>query len=248
MPAHLAAGRAGQHGRTPARPGAARGRAGRAGRHRAAPALGRADQPWRCAIRSGWPSARPGPRSRRRGGWPTCSPAARRGIRARHSAEESLWLLWSGTDWPDRLRADAARGGEVGRRANRDLDAVCALFDIAARSEEVAGPPRSDRVPGRGGEPADPRRPDAGVRPARLGRAGAHRPPGQGSGVGRWWWWPASRRAAWPDVRRRGSLLEPDRLGRRRRDRAPVPDGQPDRRGAAAVLRRLHPGPARGWW
>ena len=35
--------------------------------------------------------------------------------------------------------ATAPRGGEVGRRANRDLDAICALFDIAARAEEVAG-------------------------------------------------------------------------------------------------------------
>ena len=46
----------------------------------------------------------------------------------------------------------------------------------------------------------------------------------------------------WPDVRRRGSLLEADRLGRRTRDRG-GPGRQPDRRGAPAVLRRLHPGP-----
>ena len=46
----------------------------------------------------------------------------------------------------------------------------------------------------------------------------------------------------WPDVRRRGSLLEADRLGRRAVTEA-APRRQPDRRGAPAVLRRLHPGP-----
>jgi hypothetical protein len=55
------------------------------------------------------------------------------------TAAEALWLLWQGSDWPARLRKDSAFGGDHGRRANRDLDAVCALFDIAARSEEVAG-------------------------------------------------------------------------------------------------------------
>ena len=55
------------------------------------------------------------------------------------TAEEALWLLWDGSDWPERLRQEAAFGGDTGRRANRDLDAVCALFDVAARSDEVAG-------------------------------------------------------------------------------------------------------------
>ncbi|MBA3528031.1 MAG: UvrD-helicase domain-containing protein, partial [Propionibacteriaceae bacterium] len=60
-------------------------------------------------------------------------------IRTGGTAEEALWLLWSQTSWPDRLRTEAALGGDVGRRANRDLDAVCALFDIAGRSELVSG-------------------------------------------------------------------------------------------------------------
>ncbi|MDN5804957.1 MAG: ATP-dependent helicase, partial [Microlunatus sp.] len=55
------------------------------------------------------------------------------------TAEEALWILWSGTRWPDRLREQAAMGGELSRRANRDLDAICALFDIAHRSDEVSG-------------------------------------------------------------------------------------------------------------
>ena len=55
------------------------------------------------------------------------------------TAEEALWLLWDGSDWAERLRHEAAFGGDAGRRANRDLDAVCALFEVAGRSEEVAG-------------------------------------------------------------------------------------------------------------
>ena len=136
----------------------------------------------------------------------------RRGIRARNSAEESLWLLWSGTDWPERLRADAARGGELGRRANRDLDAVCALFDIAARSEEVAGrrgltaflaEVENQQIP------ADPMR-ESDRRGGAVRLLTAHRSKGLEwalvvvAGV---------QEGSWPDVRRRGSLLEPDRLG-----------------------------------
>ena len=36
---------------------------------------------------------------------------ARARLEAQDTAEEVLWLLWSGTRWPDRLRATAASGG-----------------------------------------------------------------------------------------------------------------------------------------
>ncbi len=146
---------------------------------------------------------------------------AERGIQAGSTAEEALWLLWSGTDWPDRLRRDAARGGEMGRRANRDLDAVCALFDIAARSEEVSGrrgvtaflaEVESQQIP------ADPIR-ESELRGSAVRVLTAHRAKGLE--------WPlvvvaGVQEGAWPDVRRRGSLLEPDRLGRHE-VAAPVP-------------------------
>ncbi|HSU37769.1 MAG TPA: ATP-dependent DNA helicase, partial [Propionibacteriaceae bacterium] len=146
---------------------------------------------------------------------------AERGVRNGSTAEEALWLLWSGTDWPDRLRRDAARGGEVGRRANRDLDAVCALFDIAARSEEVSGrrgvtaflaEVESQQIP------ADPMR-ESELRGSAVRVLTAHRAKGLE--------WPlvvvaGVQEGAWPDVRRRGSLLEPDRLGRHE-VAAPVP-------------------------
>lgn len=46
-----------------------------------------------------------------------------------------LWEIWSSTDWPKRLRAAALRNDENSQGANRDLDAVIALFDLAERSE-----------------------------------------------------------------------------------------------------------------
>src|SRR5215207_6233324 len=144
-----------------------------------------------------------------------------RGIRAGNTAEESLWLLWSGTDWPERLRQEAARPGEGGRRANRDLDAICALFDIAARSEEMAGPRgltgflaeiESQQIP------ADPMR-ESDLRGSAVRVLTAHRAKGLEwelvvvAGV---------QEGTWPDVRRRGSLLEADQLGRHE-VLAPVP-------------------------
>ena len=132
----------------------------------------------------------------------------------RSSAEEALWLLWRGTGWPDRLRRDAALGGDAGRRANRDLDSICALFAVAARSEEVAG---RRGVTGFLAEvegqqiPADPLR-EAELRGSGVRVLTAHRSKGLEwelvvvAGV---------QEGVWPDIRRRGSLLEADRLGRR---------------------------------
>jgi len=144
-----------------------------------------------------------------------------RAIRTGSTAEESLWLLWSQTSWPDKLREQASRGGEAGRRANRDLDAICALFDIAARSEEVSG---LRGVTGFLAEiegqqiPADPLR-ESELRGSAVRVLTAHRAKGLEwelvvvAGV---------QEGRWPDVRRRGSLLEPDRLGRHE-VLAPVP-------------------------
>lgn len=128
------------------------------------------------------------------------------------TAEEALWVLWSGTRWPERLREQAAVGGESGRRANRDLDAICALFDIAHRSEEVSG---LRGVAGFLAEvegqqiPADTLG-EADLRGSAVRLLTAHRAKGLEwdlvvvAGV---------QEGVWPDIRRRGSLLEPDRLG-----------------------------------
>ncbi|GAA1194693.1 ATP-dependent DNA helicase [Streptomyces hebeiensis] len=129
------------------------------------------------------------------------------------TAEQALWELWRGTRWPERLEQAALRGGAAGRNADRDLDAVCALFDAAARAEERTG--------GRGAlnflEELDAQDIAAdtlsrrAVRPDAVRLMTAHRAKGLEwrlvvvAGV---------QEGLWPDLRRRGSLLEADRIGR----------------------------------
>lgn len=138
---------------------------------------------------------------------------ARNRLAAGGTAEEALWLLWNGTPWPGRLERAALRGGPAGRNADRDLDAVCALFETAARAE--------DRVGGRGAlnflEELDAQDIAADTlskrqtRPDAVRLMTAHRAKGLEwslvvvAGV---------QEGLWPDLRRRGSLLEADRIGR----------------------------------
>ncbi|KHL08268.1 UNVERIFIED_CONTAM: hypothetical protein LK11_58810, partial [Mumia flava] len=57
---------------------------------------------------------------------------------AQHASPEVvLWTLWRGTAWERRLLDATAAGGEAAAAAHRDLDAVVALFALAARSEET---------------------------------------------------------------------------------------------------------------
>ncbi|MFB7979376.1 ATP-dependent helicase [Streptomyces vinaceus] len=129
------------------------------------------------------------------------------------TAEEALWTLWEGTSWPDRLERQARRGGAGGRNADRDLDAVCALFDTAARAE--------DRTGGRGAlnfleqleaeDIAGDTLTGKATRTDAVRLMTAHRSKGLEwrlvvvAGV---------QEGLWPDLRRRGSLLEADRIGR----------------------------------
>ncbi|MFE1753940.1 ATP-dependent helicase [Streptomyces anandii] len=129
------------------------------------------------------------------------------------TAEEALWDLWEGTPWPARLERAARRGGAAGRNADRDLDAVCALFATAARAEERTG--------GRGAlnfleqieaeDIAADTLTRRAVRPDAVRLMTAHRSKGLQwrvvvvAGV---------QEGLWPGLRRRGSLLEADRIGR----------------------------------
>jgi superfamily I DNA/RNA helicase/RecB family exonuclease len=157
---------------------------------------------------------------------------ARDVLRRGGSAEQALWVLWSGTRWPARLERAALAGGPAGRRADRDLDAVCALFDAAARAEERAGHRgvrnflaeiEAQQIPGD----------SQAERPARgdtVRVLTAHRSKGLEwrlvAVVG-------VQDGVWPDLRRRGSLLEADRI---------TPDGlapPPSPAGVLAEERRL---------
>ncbi|WP_327353576.1 ATP-dependent helicase [Streptomyces sp. NBC_01304] len=128
------------------------------------------------------------------------------------TAEDALWTLWNGTPWPQRLQRAAQRGGAAGRNADRDLDAICALFATAARAEERTG--------GRGAlnfldelsaqDIAADTLTKREARPDAVRLMTAHRSKGLQ--------WPlvvvaGVQEGLWPDLRRRGSLLEADRIG-----------------------------------
>ncbi|MPZ60007.1 MAG: AAA family ATPase [Propionibacteriales bacterium] len=137
--------------------------------------------------------------------------AAREQVGAGEPPEQVLWTLWSGTPWMRRLRSAVDRGGAAARAAHRDLDAVCALFETAARAEERSehrgvavflAEIEGQRIP------ADTLA-DRGVRTGAVRLLTAHRSKGLEwrlvvvAGV---------QEGAWPDLRHRGSLLQADRL------------------------------------
>ncbi|MFH9475303.1 ATP-dependent helicase [Streptomyces anulatus] len=129
------------------------------------------------------------------------------------TAEEALWTLWNGTPWPGRLERAALRGGAGGRNADRDLDAVCALFETAARAEERTG--------GGGAlnflEEVDAQDIAADTLTRRTARPDAVRLMTAHRSKGLEWRLvvvAGVQEGVWPDLRRRGSLLEADRIGR----------------------------------
>lgn len=56
------------------------------------------------------------------------------GISSGNDTASLLWQIWSFSNWPDRLRTTALSASDESDRANRDLDAVIALFDAAERT------------------------------------------------------------------------------------------------------------------
>lgn len=137
---------------------------------------------------------------------------AREQMLAGATAEEVLWTLWSGTGWPARLRRGAEAGGGQARRAHRDLDSVCALFEAAARAEEqrdhvgvinFLATLVAQQLPG-------DTLAERGVRGSAVRLLTAHRSKGL-----EWRLVVVAhvQQDAWPDLRRRSSLLGADLLG-----------------------------------
>jgi superfamily I DNA/RNA helicase/RecB family exonuclease len=128
------------------------------------------------------------------------------------SAEELLWHLWQGTGWPQRLRRAVEDGGGTARHAHRDLDALCALFEVAARTEEQRGHTSVQNFLGALEAqqiPADTLA-ERGVRGDAVRLLTAHRSKGLE--------WrlvvvASVQEGAWPDLRRRTSLLQAERIG-----------------------------------
>ena len=129
------------------------------------------------------------------------------------TVEEVLWVLWDGSDWGRRLRQATQSGGQAARLAHRDLDAICALFENAARAEEQKGHTsvRSFVATLRSQEiPADTLA-DRGVRGDAVRLLTAHRSKGL-----EWRLVVVARvqEGAWPDLRRRATLLRADQIAR----------------------------------
>ena len=123
--------------------------------------------------------------------------------------ETSSGRLWHGSSWADRLTAEAEGvGAPSAVDAERSLDAVVALFDLAARSRRAVAAGQTSRTflaeVGAQEIPAGTLA-DAGVRGHGVRVMTAHRSKGLEwdvvvvAGV---------QAESWPDLRRRGSVLE----------------------------------------
>jgi superfamily I DNA/RNA helicase/RecB family exonuclease len=137
---------------------------------------------------------------------------ARDQVESEATAEEVLWTLWSSTAWPRRLRASVEAGGAQARLAHRDLDALCALFEVAARAEEQRGHTSvANFLDALSAQqiPADTLA-DRGVRGSAVRLLTAHRSKGL-----EWRLVVVAhvQEGSWPDLRRRTTLLQADRIG-----------------------------------
>jgi len=136
---------------------------------------------------------------------------AREAIAAGQSAEETLWAVWDASGLAPLWQAASAAGGAAGAAADRDLDAVLALFDAATRFTDTLPP----GAPGlfldslAGQEIAGNTLAEQATRDEAVRILTAHRSKGLEwdlvvvAGV---------QEETWPDLRLRGSLLGVDEL------------------------------------
>jgi superfamily I DNA/RNA helicase/RecB family exonuclease len=136
---------------------------------------------------------------------------ARDAIAEGRNAEEVLWAVWDASGLAPVWSAASAAGGAAGAAADRDLDAVLALFDAAARFTDTLPP----GAPGlfvdslTGQEIAGDTLAEQATRDEAVRILTAHRSKGLEwdlvvvAGV---------QEESWPDLRLRGSLLGVDEL------------------------------------
>jgi superfamily I DNA/RNA helicase/RecB family exonuclease len=145
---------------------------------------------------------------------------------------EVLWALWDGSAWSHRLASASAVTDAEGRAADRDLDAVLALFEVANRLEDSQPRVTVDSLLNEISSQEIPAAP-LEEKAAALGAVRlltAHRSKGLEwdlvvvAGV---------QEGVWPDVRRRGTLLDADGLA------AGTPGGGPTTASLLTDERRL---------
>src|ERR1700761_7063191 len=159
---------------------------------------------------------------------------ARDTITAGRNAEEVLWAVWDASGLAATWQAASAAGGAAGAAADRDLDAVLALFDSAARFTDTLPP----GAPGlfvdslTGQEIAGDTLAEQATRDEAVRILTAHRSKGLEwdlvvvAGV---------QEESWPDLRLRGSLLGVDELA----EAATGAPGEADDAAAAALASKL---------
>ena len=148
--------------------------------------------------------------------WPvvrvaTVLAAGRDALQASAGAEQVLWAIWDATGLARRWAQQSAAGGAAGAAADRDLDAVVALFDAAARftdrlprasAREFAAHLAAQQIPGDSLAAAADDSDAVAILTAHASKGlewdlvcVAH-----------------VQEGSWPDVRRRGSLLGSEEL------------------------------------
>ena len=137
---------------------------------------------------------------------------ARSALQAAQGPEGALWSLWSGSRWSRRLERASLAGGPAGRSADRDLDAVVALFGALARAAERRGRfagmgPLLDELEAQQ-IPSHPLA-ERGGRGDAVRLLTAHRSKGLEWEVVVVY---GVQEGVWPDLRRRSCLLDADRL------------------------------------
>jgi superfamily I DNA/RNA helicase/RecB family exonuclease len=136
---------------------------------------------------------------------------ARAAIAGGGSAEDVLWAIWDASGLALAWQQASAAGGPAGAAADRDLDAVLALFDTAAHFADTMppGPPGLFEDSLAGQEIAGDTLAERAVRDDCVRVLTAHRAKGLEwdvvvvAGV---------QEETWPDLRMRGSLLGADEL------------------------------------
>ncbi|MCW2757501.1 MAG: uvrD 2, partial [Nocardioidaceae bacterium] len=166
----------------------------------------------RVVVEPGFLDGVAGPESVAAGALHALLHTARAAYDAGSTAEELLWLLWSGTGWPERLRRSTENAGPAARRAHRDLDGICALFETAAHQEEsrTHSGVRNFLESLRAQEfPADTLA-ERGIVGDAVRLLTAHRAKGL-----EWRLVVVAhvQQDGWPDLRRRTTLLQADRIG-----------------------------------